>query len=919
MGVLSEIIFYRKEKIPKQVKEDEYSRIALFNGVGALFLAPLFALILYLNGAPHFHIFTALSYSLAFPFYSILCKSITRLRSALFYFLIFHLLVLTVLVFFYLISHGIEYNSFFFFLTFYILSIIIIQRLYASLIYHTLVIILFFYAHWLAVESVYPIQKLILLFTIFAFGNILMIYARTRITYSMEDYASYLKQIINYPGTGYLLIDFNEPLNIIDYNEEAKSYFIQNSDQDQILEKIFFSSFTDKETRQIRNLKLGNKFIKTLSIDKFNRAIELEIKITLLTLKNTIYWLAQLQDVTLQNKKHFDLEQSERKYRNLYHKNKAGVFTLNEDSIILDGNEAFFNLFDHSVKIGVSLFQGVNENDWDIIKQSLEEDGYSQNYQTQYQLRNGQVKTLIFSWYRDRQSMSIEGSVIDLTHIQKAAQALKQSEEKYRMIFEESNDAILLLKNDHIIDHNQAANKLLGGQVGVLKKSKLFDLSSDTSIENENRYTREKSKLLKKKNVKFNWLLRGEASDIEVELILTEIILENELFYQCVVHDLTEQNKLARERLRAEMAEELNTKLEAEIHERIRTEKLLQEVLLRTQAILESSSNTFLITLNKSKQITSFNSHCGTYFRQLFGHELMTNMGLNEFIKPMLDSTQKRYLDKLVDQILKGRSHQMEVKLNTLSGNSHWIEIYMSPIYDTEGKIQEVSLVAHDITEKKNNSIEIEDSLKQKEVLLKEIHHRVKNNLQVISSILNLQSSFVHDEKILDILQESRNRIRSMAIIHENLYKTKDFSSINFGEYLSNLVSNLVASYNVNSCVEILSDVDDVKLVLDQAIPCGLIVNEIITNALKYAWKDSFTEVRNLKIELKQKGKLVLISLWDNGQGLPKEFNKMSGDTLGLQLIVTLSEQLDATLEVDCTKGTKYLLTFENIKPQDYV
>lgn len=196
--------------------------------------------------------------------------------------------------------------------------------------------------------------------------------------------------------------------------------------------------------------------------------------------------------------------------------------------------------------------------------------------------------------------------------------------------------------------------------------------------------------------------------------------------------------------------------------------------------------------------------------------------------------------------------------------------------------------------------------------MLKEIHHRVKNNLQIISSILNLQSSFVSDENTIEILQESRNRIRSMAIIHENLYRTEDFSSINFADYLVNLVTNLIASYRIQQVIDLDSDVEEIDLVLDQAIPCGLLVNELITNSLKYAWIEKQEGI--IKLRLHQSGSCVTLIVSDNGLGLPNDFEEMSCDTLGLQLVVTLVEQLDGELTVNVESGTEYLIKFDNTK-----
>jgi two-component sensor histidine kinase len=197
---------------------------------------------------------------------------------------------------------------------------------------------------------------------------------------------------------------------------------------------------------------------------------------------------------------------------------------------------------------------------------------------------------------------------------------------------------------------------------------------------------------------------------------------------------------------------------------------------------------------------------------------------------------------------------------------------------------------------------------------LKEVHHRVKNNLQVISSILNLQSSFVTDEKILDILEESRNRIRSMAIIHENLYQTSNFSSINFTNYLGNLTRDLISSYQVETDkVELKLDLQQVGLVLDQAIPCGLMINEIITNALKYAFPNG--KKGTVNISMTEEKEIVTLRIEDNGIGLPKGFNYLESETLGLQLVATLVEQLEGELVLESDGGTKYCITFEKQKP----
>src|SRR5690606_2572013 len=144
-----------------------------------------------------------------------------------------------------------------------------------------------------------------------------------------------------------------------------------------------------------------------------------------------------------------------------------------------------------------------------------------------------------------------------------------------------------------------------------------------------------------------------------------------------------------------------------------------------------------------------------------------------------------------------GEDQQFEGVLYRVDGEKKWMETFLNPIYTDNNEIKEISCLSHEITDKKIIQEQMKESIQEKEILLQEVHHRVKNNLQVISSILNLQSSYVKDENSLNILQESQNRIKSMAFIHESLYQTNDFSKINFSEYLVSLSKNLVHSYGV--------------------------------------------------------------------------------------------------------------------------
>ena len=294
-----------------------------------------------------------------------------------------------------------------------------------------------------------------------------------------------------------------------------------------------------------------------------------------------------------------------------------------------------------------------------------------------------------------------------------------------------------------------------------------------------------------------------------------------------------------------------------------------------------------------------------------YGISAEIGLGLSMTTGNLVLNEENKYWINKYEHVLKGKTQYFETRMIDKHDNLVWREIYLNPITDERGKVTEISGIGHDITEKKLADEKIRQSLQEKEVLLKEVHHRVKNNLQVISSILNLQSSYVKDSSTLNILKESQNRIKSMAFIHESLYQTKDFSSINFSEYVVNLSHNLIHSYaNFDHEIKLNLDIQNVFLNLDLAIPCGLIINEIVSNALKYAFIDN-SEGGEITIKMYiQEDDLILV-IGDNGIGLPSEVDYRNTESLGLQLVVTLTDQLNGSIELDRGKGTVYTIIFK--------
>jgi two-component sensor histidine kinase len=218
--------------------------------------------------------------------------------------------------------------------------------------------------------------------------------------------------------------------------------------------------------------------------------------------------------------------------------------------------------------------------------------------------------------------------------------------------------------------------------------------------------------------------------------------------------------------------------------------------------------------------------------------------------------------------------------------------------------------VTRDITERVDADGRIRASLKEKEVLLKEIHHRVKNNLQVISSLLNLQSAQEQNPAILAALKESQGRVRSMALVHEELYRSTDLADIPMDSYIRKLTANLFFAYQ-STTTKVTLDIQarDVYLPIDTAVPCGLIINELVSNSLKHAFTKRSKGM--VTVRFHHEGQIYHLVVSDDGVGLPRGLDIEKTESLGLQLVSTLTKQLRGTIGVACNKGTTFSLSFD--------
>ena len=603
---------------------------------------------------------------------------------------------------------------------------------------------------------------------------------------------------------------------------------------------------------------------------------------------------------------------------------------------------------------------------------------------------------------------------------------LDKGSTRYQNLIENLPVGVVIINNDRIDYANPHALKLLGiteNQVSNLVPVQFLHPS----------YSNEFDLLV-------NGIKAGKQPgfvELKIRRVDTNAILDVETSggllddgsIQLLMHDISTRKQLAREQLRAQIAEETNLQLQREIIERSKAEKELRQAQEYARSIIDSSLDMIVATdidfninefnsaaeatfgytreevlgeplsklfsdeqemtkvveritddgslaneiINRKKDGTFFISflsasviknekgetvgamgvsrditaikkaeeelrlseerHRAIYDQAYIGIARIAKMGrfllVNERLCDMLDysadelykktfyelGVQEEVEESLVDwdQLLSGKikNFSREQTYVRKDGELLSANVTVSLVRDSNDSPNYFVAVFEDITERKEHERQLEESIKEKEVLLKEVHHRVKNNMQVISSILNLQSSYIDDETALAILRESQDRIKSMSFVHESLYQSKTLSEVNFSEYIQNIARNLFHSYGrPEGGINLVFELEEVYLNLDTSIPCGLIINEVVSNSLKYAFQGR--EKGEIKIQFSKlsDGKLKLI-VSDDGIGLPNNFDIENAESLGLQLVTTLVTQVSGELEIDTKSGTQFNIVFK--------
>jgi PAS domain S-box-containing protein len=298
------------------------------------------------------------------------------------------------------------------------------------------------------------------------------------------------------------------------------------------------------------------------------------------------------------------------------------------------------------------------------------------------------------------------------------------------------------------------------------------------------------------------------------------------------------------------------------------------------------------------------------------GHPSNSFKCRRDCIQHVIPEDQEKFTQIVESAIGARQPFELEYRMIRADGNIKWLYEKGQGFWDNYGNLLYLDGAIFDVSDRKASELKLQQSLHEKEVLLKEIHHRVKNNLQIVFGLLELQSRSIHDPEIKILFEESQNRIHSMALIHEMLYRSSDLSQINFANYLQDLLHSLAQSYNVDTQnISFQIDMEAFSLNIELATPCGLIINELVTNALKHAFPNH--QSGNIKLTChKNKENRICLNISDNGIGMPANINITKTSSLGLQLVYTLVKQLKGTIVLDRSGGTAFQLEFDEIGNQ---
>ena len=550
----------------------------------------------------------------------------------------------------------------------------------------------------------------------------------------------------------------------------------------------------------------------------------------------------------------------------------------------------------------------------------------------------GQMQELEAALHRERQLSEVLKKELDeqglsLAELAKENQerqfwheVLQHREQRFRKMIEHSSDMIVLVDAEgKILYESSAALRIIGYTSEELVGKSAFDLVCPDEREQVREFFEKQVHIPGISPLQRMRVQHKDGHWIYVEAIYNNLLHDETICAMIVnARDVTEYVRIQQELQKAK--EDFEARVIERTQDLIELSRKLQEEIQahrRTEEALKQSEDYFWkIFRYNPLPIVLCDANTGRTLNVNQAFEALAGIGYEDALGKQIEelgfelSTRNacEYLTKKSEGS-EQRPVSLQVDLHTKSSGVRSLVVTLQ--YIELGREQCGLIIMQDVTELIQAEKLREKSLAEKEILLKEIHHRVKNNLQVISSLLYLQSLKLQDEQAREIFRESQNRVKSMALIHEQLYQTKDFAKVDFAEYLRTLANMIAESYNEPpSIIEVQIDAEKLHVSIDAAVPAGLIVSELVTNSLKYAFPETAEMAEKSKeiaiLAQKTSDNEIILTVRDNGIGLNVERPLDSPKTLGLRLVKLLTEQLHGSIEVLPQKGAAFCIRFKD-------
>lgn len=461
----------------------------------------------------------------------------------------------------------------------------------------------------------------------------------------------------------------------------------------------------------------------------------------------------------------------------------------------------------------------------------------------------------------------------------------------FHSLFNHLSQPIIIIKNDNIVYYNSSFSDVTSIRDIEINGLNINDIFSENNINLYNQfiYSDLTNSIIETELKLFN-KIKSDFSNIKGKVSCVKFTHNQENYIQIslILDDITSDISISKEY------------------------QILTKENLHIKTVFNSLQSVLICSLDTDFKMISFNNTFFKVFTEYFNVEpkvgesfidylwpFVRNENYHNLLNPFRAAADGKFIN-IVDVLNSGKNKEDRI----------WLNFTLNPIDFGKG-VEEITCGAIDITSQKNIEEKLEANIKEKEILIKEIHHRVKNNLQIISSLLNLQNNYVTDPVTDAVLTECQNRVKAISYVHESLYTNDDFTNLKIGNYVQGLVNNLRYSFTSTlKKVDILYEIDESFINLDYAISLGLIINELVTNSFKYAFNNQIGD-NEIYIKIYKEEEFLKMIYSDNGIGFDKNINFKKSTSLGIELIHILTEQLQGNLTIENNNGVKYLFNFD--------